>query len=231
MSEFEPPHSYDTLNGLFTRKLKTVRKFDNSTATYICPTDSFVSAQGDIVDNKVYQIKGMSYSLDKLLTQHIADSKLNGGRFMNLYLSPKDYHRYHSPYDFELLKLIHVAGKLYPVNFKYLHKKQNLFIENERVIAVCQTPNKQKYNMVFVGALNVGKMVFEIEPKIQTNAQANSTVVYNYKNTHIKKGECMGYFKMGSTVLMFWQKDMVDLENVHIQSVRYGDNIAKSSHV
>ncbi len=231
MTEFEPAHSYATLNQLFTRELKFPRKFDPSSQTYISPVDSFVSAQGFIRDGEVHQIKGMDYKLDELLTKYITDTRLDGGVFMNLYLSPKDYHRYHSPYDFKLLQLIHVAGKLYPVNFKYLNKKRNLFVQNERVIAVCETAEKKKFYMVFVGALNVGKMVFEVEPAIQTNGKANGTTIYNYEKIQIKKGECMGYFKMGSTVLIFWQKDMVSLENVSAQDVKYTEVIAKTPDV
>ena len=85
--------------------------------------------------------------------------------------------------------------------------------------------------MVFVGALNVGKMVFEVEPAIQTNGKANGTTIYNYEKIQIKKGECMGYFKMGSTVLIFWQKDMVSLENVSAQDVKYTEVIAKTPDV
>ncbi len=231
MSEFRQPQTYGTLNELFTRKLETKRKFDNTNETYISPTDSFVSAQDEIKNNTVYQIKGMSYKLDELLTEHINDNNLDGGYFMNFYLSPKDYHRYHSPYNFRLLKLIHIAGKLYPVNFNYLNKKQNLFIQNERVVAVCETANKQKFYMVFVGALNVGKMVFEVEPKIKTNSKPNSTTIYNYENIYIKKADCMGYFEMGSTVLIFWQKDMISLENLENKKVKFTDTIGRSSYV
>jgi transcription antitermination factor NusG len=87
---------------------------------------------------------------------------------MNFYLSPKDYHRYHAPCDFKLLKLIHVPGKLYPVNLKYLKKEFELFVQNERVILECERDGKIFY-MVFVGALNVGQMVFEFENRVETN--------------------------------------------------------------
>ncbi|OPX27869.1 MAG: phosphatidylserine decarboxylase [Campylobacteraceae bacterium 4484_166] len=229
MREFRPANSYETLNQLFTRELVEDRKFDQTNNTYISPADSFVSAQGEITKNISYQIKGMSYKLDELLT--IDDDKLDGGRFMNFYLSPKDYHRYHSPYDFKLLKLIHITGKLYPVNFRYLNKKEDLFIQNERVVAVCETAKNQKFYMVFVGALNVGKMVFDVEPKIETNTQADGVFVYDYKNLQIKKGDCMGYFKMGSTILLFWQKDMIKIENLENKKVKFTDTVARSIYV
>ena len=145
---------------------------------------------------------------------------------MNFYLSPKDYHRYHAPCDFKLLKLIHVPGKLYPVNLKYLNKEFELFVQNERVILECENNGKIFY-MVFVGALNVGQMVFEFEDRVETNTDAKEIKVYEYDNIEIAKGDCLGYFKMGSTVVMIWEKDSVEIENLLNQDVKFGQKIAK----
>jgi phosphatidylserine decarboxylase len=81
--------------------------------------------------------------------------------------------------------------------------------------------------MVFVGALNVGKMVFEFEPKVNTNSDTTQIQVYEYEDLNLQKGDCLGYFEMGSTVLMFWEKDFVTLENLENMKVRFGDIIAK----
>ena len=230
MSEFNDPSSYKTLNKLFTRALKTPRQFDNSFVSHISPADSFVSAQGDMEKETALQIKGMSYNLKALLTPYIDNDnfdKMIDGKFMNFYLSPKDYHRYHLNYGCQVTKLIHVPGKLYPVNFTYLKKQESLFVENERVIMECKTKNNKLFYMVFVGALNVGKMVFNFEPKINTNSDTTQIQVYEYENLFLQKGDCLGYFEMGSTVLIFWEKDMVELENLENKSVRFGDTIAK----
>ena len=233
MSEFLNPSSYKSLNALFTRELihPRNRDYDHSYDDFICVADSFITAQGKMSKDKALQIKGMSYSLDELLGEHVRTEHkdaLYDGDFMNFYLSPKDYHRYHAPYNFNLHKLIHIPGKLYPVNFKYLNKQENLFIENERVIAECRTMEGKYFYMVFVGALNVGKMVFNCEPQIETNKDGSVIKVYEYINNHIKKGDCMGYFKMGSTVLVFWEKDMVELEDLENQKVRFSQTIAKA---
>ena len=232
MSEFHTPSSYKNLNALFTRELIAPknREYNQSKDDFICVADSFITAQGDLSKNSVLQIKGMEYNIDKLLTDKIDDEnkqKIHDGKYMNFYLSPKDYHRYHSPYGFYLKKLIHVPGKLYPVNFKYLNKQTDLFIENERVIAECETDEGKIFYMVYVGALNVGKMVFIHEPKIETNNDSSEIKVYEYEDLYIKKGECMGYFKMGSTVLVFWEKDMVELEELENQKVRFTQQIAQ----
>jgi phosphatidylserine decarboxylase len=230
MNEFKAPSSYKTLNQLFTRALERPRKFEGSLDTFICVADSYVSSQGDIKDDTALQIKGMEYSVDELFTSYVSKEnkeRIHDGQFMNFYLSPKDYHRYHSPYDAKVTKLIHVPGKLYPVNFTYLNKQDSLFVENERVILECVTNENQLFYMVYVGALNVGKMAFDFEPRVETNSDVETIQVYEYDEQYIKKGECLGHFKMGSTVLVFWEKDMVELENLEDTKVRFTDIIAK----
>jgi len=230
MREFAKASSYKTLNKLFTRELQIERKIDTNEQHFISPADSFVSESGNIEDETACQIKGMSYSVKELLTQEILYDnfqRLKDGTFMNFYLSPKDYHRYHASFDCKITKLIHVPGKLYPVNFTYLNKQTSLFVENERVIIECVTAKNELFYMVFVGALNVGKMIFTFEPRIKTNTEACHPTVYDYEDLYIKKGDCLGYFEMGSTVLLFWEKEMVELDNIINTKVRYGDVISR----
>jgi phosphatidylserine decarboxylase len=230
MKEFNSPSCYKSLNTLFTRKLVVRRDIEQSLDTFISPADSLVSALGEIDDDLALQIKGMSYNINELFTSYIDDKNINklyNGNYMNFYLSPKDYHRYHSPYNAKVLKLVHIPGKLYPVNFKYLKKQESLFVENERVILECITKTNKLFYMVFVGALNVGQMVFEFETRVQTNTQNNDIIVYKYDDLEIYKGDCLGYFKMGSTVLLFWEKDMVNLEDLSMQSVKFTQTVAK----
>ena len=230
MSEFKSADSYDSLNELFTRALVKPRNVDMSLDTFISPADSLVSAQGTIEHNTALQVKGMKYNVDNLFTSYISDeqkAKIHGGSFMNFYLSPKDYHRYHSCYTAKLHKLIHVPGKLYPVNFRYLNKQDSLFVENERAIMQCETSTGQMFYMVFIGALNVGKMVFDFEPRVETNTDTRSISVYEYEDMTIKKGQCLGHFKMGSTVLLFWQKDMVELEELTMKDVKFTQTVAR----
>lgn len=228
MSEFKNPRYYKSLNDLFTRELIIKREIDKSKDVIVSPTDSLITQCGQIKADIALQIKGMEYSVEELLTYYCTSNfgKIKNGSFMNFYLSPKDYHRYHAPCDFNLLKLIHVPGKLYPVNLKYLNKEFELFVQNERVILECET-NEKIFYIVFVGALNVGQMVFEFEDRVETNTNAKEMKVYTYENIEITKGECLGYFKMGSTVVMIWEKEMVELEDLLNKSVKFGQKIAK----
>ena len=228
MSEFKHPRYYKSLNDLFTRKLEINREIVSAQNEFISPTDSFITECGQIKEDTALQIKGMEYSVEELLTFYCTDnfSKVKEGSFMNFYLSPKDYHRYHSPCEFQLKKLIHVPGKLYPVNLKYLNKELDLFVQNERVILECIDTNGKLFYMVFVGALNVGQMVFEFEPKVETNIDTAEIKVYEYENIKIDKADCLGYFKMGSTVVMLWEEDSVEIESLLNEDVKFGQKIA-----
>ncbi len=231
MNEFEDPTYYSSLNALFTRELKVPRQIDVSNDNYISSADSFITACGKVEVDTALQIKGMSYSVRDLLTPYISKEnlqKVQDGSFMNFYLSPKDYHRYHASIDCKITKLIHVPGKLYPVNFKYLNKKLNLFIENERVILECLTKENKLFYMIFVGALNVGQMVFEFESSVETNTNTQTINVVEYENLQVLKGDCLGYFKMGSTVVMIWEKDSVELNDLTNQKVNFGTIIANN---
>jgi len=230
MDEFKKPSEYKTLNELFTRALTKYRDFDKSSNNFISPVDSYITSAGEIKNNIALQIKGISYNIKKLLTSKISSdnfNKIKNGEFINMYLSPRDYHRYHSPFDAKITKLIHIPAKLYPVNFTYLNKQPNLFIENERVVLECITNNDKLFYMIFIGALNVGKMVFNFDSRIETNSNINEIKEYKYDNLIMKKGECLGYFKMGSTVLIFWEKDMVKLKDLINQKVKFTQVIAE----
>jgi phosphatidylserine decarboxylase len=228
MSEFNAPESYDTLNALFTRHLKVPRTFSTDANDVISPCDSLVTDAGVMVGNTALQIKGMSYSVDDFLGENIADAnkkKLYDGNYINFYLSPRDYHRYHVPLDMQVTKAVHIAGKLYPVNIPTLKRKVNLFIENERVVLECISASGKLFYMVLVGALNVGKMEVSFEPRIQTNTGSGGT--YEYENLHLQKGDDLGCFQMGSTIIFLAEHGMLESNLTVGDSVRYSQTIAK----
>src|SRR5574344_758902 len=213
LKEFKNSKHYKSLNELFIIYLIIKREIDSSKDIFISPTDSLITEYGKLKNDTALQIKGMEYSVEELLTYYCRDNflKLENGEFMNFYLSPRDYHRYHAPVDFKLKKL---------------NKELELFVQNERVVLECEKDGKIFY-MVFVGALNVGQMVFEFEPRVETNKDTKEIKVYTYENIEISKADCLGYFKMGSTVVMIWEKDFVVLENLLNQNVKFGQKIAK----
>jgi phosphatidylserine decarboxylase len=230
MMEFDTPQSYPSLNALFTRKLEIPRKFDKLKKVIISPVDAKVSACGDIQEDQALQIKGHSYSVTELLTSYIDPShtkRIENGKFINFYLSPKDYHRYHAPIDITILKAIHVPAVLYPVNFPTLKRVESLFVKNERVILECLTNSKKLIYLVFVGALNVGQMRFIFDERIETNIKTEHTTLFEYQNLKILKGEELGYFKMGSTVVMLAQEDLIEIETSVDSDVKFAQTIGK----
>jgi phosphatidylserine decarboxylase len=227
MTEFQNPSEYLTLNKLFTRAFQVDKEITSDNNVMISPVDALVTDFGTIEDGKAYQIKGMQYDLAELFGEHHqeAASDVNGGQFVNLYLSPKDYHRYHTPDTLKINSLTHIPGKLYPVNFPLLRNKKDLFIENERVIIECEDSKGNTFVMVLVGALNVGQMVVSFEENIRTNSDILEPQHYTYNDLSLEKGELFGWFEMGSTILLFSQKDVFTPELAINQKVTFAEAI------
>ncbi len=226
---FAPLDEYPSLNALFTRKLLYPRELPKDPKAIVSPSDATITACGAVKEGLLLQIKGFYYQVDELLTPHIdAEERkmLHHGRFINLYLSPKDYHRYHVPMDMRVTKVVHVPGLLYPVNFRFLLRVPELFIKNERLILECYDSNNDLFFMVLVGALNVGKMTLSFDRRIETNTQTEQVQIYTYDNVTLKKGEELGVFMMGSTIVMLFEEGMVDLVCRERKRVRFGEIIA-----
>lgn len=220
LSEFDTIDSYETLNALFTRSLIRDREFNKEETSMISPCDSLVMAHGDAIDGRVLQIKGMEYELGELLGE---DATLDSYSYLNLYLSPRDYHRYHAPCDLHVIEVRYFSGELLPVNIPSLKRNKRLFVRNERVVLKCVDFSGDILYFVAVGALNVGKMVINFEPRIDTNAK-HGDAIYRYENPILlKKGQEIGHFKMGSTVVVIHKGWNLSLKEG--QKVRYADTI------
>jgi phosphatidylserine decarboxylase len=229
MSEFREPKTYETLNKLFTRAFEIPRTISNDPTDLISGVDALITDAGNIFEGKAYQIKGMSYAIEGLLGEYHQEAvaKLEGGEFINFYLSPKDYHRYHMPMDLKILSITHIPGKLYPVNFPLLRNKKDLFIENERVIIDAEDKKGNRQVLVLVGALNVGKMRVTFEEKIQTNSDIRTPQHYSYDDLWLERGEMFGWFEMGSTILTFSEKGSISPKVAINQKVSFADVIGK----
>jgi phosphatidylserine decarboxylase len=126
----------------------------------------------------------------------------------------------------QVVKAVHIPGKLYPVNIPTLKNKVDLFIENERVVLECLNTQGKGFFLVLVGALNVGQMEVAFEPKIQTNT-VTTVSTYSYENLHLARGDDFGCFKMGSTIIMLCEKEMCEWSVTTGENVRFGQIIAK----
>ncbi len=229
MHEFREPCSYETLNKLFTRALEKPRPLPEDEDLFISGVDALITDAGTINEGKAYQIKGMSYSIEELFGNHHRETaaKVEGGEFINFYLSPKDYHRYHIPMRLKVNALTHIPGKHYPVNFPLLRNKTDLFIENERVVIECEDEKGRMQVLVLVAALNVGQMVVTFEEKVRTNSEIREPVHYTYDDLWVERGEFYGWFEMGSTILTFSEKGSIAPEVAINQKVSFGDVLGK----
>lgn len=152
--------------------------------------------------------------------------------YTNIYLSPRDYHHYHAPCDLSVLQALYIPADLYSVAKKLLLKIPNLYAKNERVILKCKMRNGGILWMVFMGALNVGKMRFDFDTRIQTNACASrSEALYEYENLNFKKGDHLGNFELGSTIVLVAQSEFLKFETPTDTSVKFGQKIAEFNEI
>ena len=148
--------------------------------------------------------------------------------YANIYLSPRDYHHYHAPCDLSVLQALYIPADLYSVAKKFLLKIPNLYAKNERVILKCKMRNGGILWMVFVGALNVGKMRFDFDARIQTNACANKEVaLYEYENLSFKKGDHLGNFELGSTIVLVAQSEFLKFSVSSETAVKFSQKIGE----
>ncbi len=228
MHAFAPAESYPTLTALFTRALKIERYWDQRDDVIIAPCDGRISDAGYVHEGMAHQIKGMRYDTAALLGAPHAHNlaRLEAGPYLNLYLSPRDYHRYHAPIDLRIHSVTHIPGKLYPVNLPSLRRTPNLFIENERVVIESTDTNGHTHYLVLVGALNVGKIVLTFEPRLQTNTPSRERTHYRYDEPRLlKKGELFGWFELGSTLVILSEKGAACYDVTIGQSVAFGQTI------
>ncbi|WMW79951.1 archaetidylserine decarboxylase [Undibacterium cyanobacteriorum] len=208
MSEAANPDtaSYATFNEFFTRPLREgARPISN--VAYVCPVDGAISEFGEIKEGQIFQAKGHEFSATALVggDHHLA-AKYADGQFANIYLSPKDYHRIHMPCDGALKRMIYVPGELFSVNPTTARGVPGLFARNERVVCVFDSPSGE-FVLVLVGATIVGSMQTAwhgiVNPPRTKEVREWD---YSKENIQLKKGEEMGRFLLGSTVVMLFQK-------------------------
>ena len=204
-------HSYKNFNDFFTRELREgIRPVIDDTAVITCPVDGSISRIGRIENTQIIQAKGRSFTLEELLAGDGTAEHFHGGCFATLYLSPKDYHRIHMPADGGLLTMTCVPGRLYAVNPPSTRQIPRLFARNERVINLFFTDHGLMA-LVMVGALCVGSMdtvwagtVTPVAPrKISTRNYGTGDVV-------LKKGQELGRFNMGSSVILLFEPGMME---------------------
>jgi len=208
-------NAYPSFNHFFTRALKPgARTIANNPSDIVCPADGAVSQAGTITDGTIIQAKGKNYTVVDLLggdEQRAAPFKK--GQFSTIYLSPKDYHRLHMPLDGTLKEMIHIPGRLFSVNAATANSVPRLFARNERVVTLFDT-EVGAMALVLVGAIFVASIETvwhgEVTPPTAKNIQ---TWHYSDKAPQLKRGEELGRFNMGSTIIALFGEDVIHWKN------------------
>ena len=201
------PVSYRSFNEFFTRPLRAGAR-PLADADFICPVDGAISQFGGIEQDQIFQAKGHQYSTTALVggDGELA-SRFADGAFATLYLSPRDYHRIHMPVDGRLRRMIHVPGELFSVNPATARGVPGLFARNERVVCVFDA-KFGSFVLTLVGATIVGSMATVWHGTV--NPPRGGQIrewLYDDRQVLLKKGEEMGRFLLGSTVVMLFPRD------------------------
>lgn len=223
------PAAYTTFNDFFTRALRPGAR-PLAQADLVCPVDGAISQFGAIDAGRIFQAKGHAYTATELVGGDAAlAAHFHGGHFATLYLAPKDYHRIHMPCAGRLLRMLHVPGALFSVNPVTAQGVPGLFARNERVVCVFDDPRSEAdpaapvgravpsedgageagargpWVLVLVGATIVGSMATVWHGVV--NARRGTTLrewSYAGQDIHLKQGDEMGRFLLGSTVVMLF---------------------------
>jgi phosphatidylserine decarboxylase len=222
---------YASFNDFFTRALRAgARPIDAADAALVSPVDGRVSQVGAIEEGHLLQAKGHGYSAEALLGSASRAAPFRGGRFATIYLAPFNYHRIHMPMAGTLREAVHVPGALYSVNQVTAENVPGLFARNERVVCVFDTPYGP-LAVVLVGALFVGSVSVvwqagEVTPA-KPRPQYPTPLSLPSPAPALAKGDEMGRFNMGSTVVLLLPPGMAEWEAnlVAGQALRLGERI------
>lgn len=230
MSEAKFPDStaYKTFNEFFTRPLKAgARPIVSGDNMLACPADGTVSESGKIHDDQIFQAKNHNYTVKELVGGDEALAALfKDGRFATVYLAPYNYHRMHMPMNGLLQKMVHVPGRLFSVAQWTVRNIPRLFARNERLVCLFST-DAGPMVMVLVGAINVAA-IETVWSGLVTPPRGKKISGFDYSHTKMtyKKGEEMGRFNMGSTVILLTPSNVEWLPEFQAgQVVKMGETI------
>ncbi|MEL0103445.1 MAG: archaetidylserine decarboxylase [Gammaproteobacteria bacterium] len=226
--EEENIEKYNTFCDFFTRKLKKgIHVVDKNNKSVVSSCDGRILQFGKIEDKSILQVKGIKTSIQSLLCNDKELSSIySKGSFLTIYLSPKDYHRVHSPANGKLMKTLHVPGRLFSVADHAVECIKDLYAKNERL--VCHFKDDSiNFSVIFVGAINVSSIETqwkgEVSPPMPKKLISTK---YGNKNIVINKGDEVGMFKSGSTVVLLFTENVKLSDKIKVnQAIRVGQKI------
>jgi phosphatidylserine decarboxylase len=212
----EPLSAFPTFNAFFTRRLRDgARPVAREHGVVVSPSDSRLQSLGRVpADARLEQIKGRSYTLTALFGDESDAAVFARGVHATLYLSPSMYHRVHVPVDGRITAWRYLPGRLYPVNAMAVRNVEGLFTVNERVVVLIDSDDVGPLAVVMVGATNVGRMTLSFAGLV-TNAGDPPTYVRLHPPPPVRRGDELGAFNLGSTVVLLAADPSLEPAGVH----------------
>lgn len=209
----KPFEGYANFGEFFSRALKPgLRPFESVPDAIGSPCDGVISQLGYSAQGQCVQAKGLDFSIGQLLGDDASAHAFEGGAFATLYLSPKDYHRFHAPLEGQILGYSYLPGELWPVNPISVRNQQRLFCLNERLVTFIDTKRAGLLAYVAVGATCVGRIRASYEPEMVTNSGGEAKVHRYSTPIPLAQGDEVGWFEMGSTLILLFGKGRVKWE-------------------
>jgi phosphatidylserine decarboxylase len=209
------PRAYPTFNAFFTRALKPgARVPDADPHALLMPADGHISQCGDIVEGRIFQAKGQSFTVAELLGDEADAAPFADGVFATVYLSPRDYHRVHMPWAGTLRETVHVPGRLFSVGTDAVKSVPRLFARNERLVCHFDT-DFGPMCQVMVGALLVSG-VETVWSGVEIPAYGDRIARKDWRGQNIVLDRFaeMARFNYGSTVIVLLPKGVAKLSDV-----------------
>ncbi|CAM2911849.1 archaetidylserine decarboxylase [Acinetobacter celticus] len=196
---------FKSFNEFFTRSLKDgVREIDTDSRSIVSPADGAISQLGKIEAGDIFQAKGQSFSVEKLIADPQLAEPFKNGEFATVYLSPKDYHRVHMPFAGTLTETLYVPGELFSVNQTTAENIPGLFARNERMVCLFDT-ELGRMAVVLVGAM----IVAGIETVATGKVKPTGRLELNQHNLFLEKGAELGRFYLGSTAVILFEENKI----------------------
>lgn len=193
---------YATLLELFTRPLPPdSRPLPPDDGGWLAPADGRIVALAPLTGEGSFVVKGTPYGTHELLPG--ADlARMSGWQAIQIYLAPHDYHRFHAPCELQVLAAVTAPGGLQTVNPALVHRSWRVLARNRRVLLHCLGPGGEPFALLLVGALNVGGMRFTFDSTLGQEPWVASARAYD-PPARVGRGEELGRFELGSTVVLF----------------------------
>ncbi|WP_216256820.1 archaetidylserine decarboxylase [Polynucleobacter sp. AP-Melu-500A-A1] len=217
--------SFKSMHACFTRELKPNARPINPDLNYlVSPCDGLIGAFGKVINGEIFQAKGFPYLIEDLIPNKSLAKSYEGCEYVTLRLTSSMYHRFHAPTGMQIRKITYISGDTWNVNPIALKRVERLFCKNERAVIECEIdhPNKEMgsstLTLVPVAAILVASIRLHcISPLLHLQYQGPNEIDCN---AEVKRGEELGWFQHGSTIIVFAPKNYR-----LVSSLNLGDNI------